>query len=82
MFMARTQVTLIFSEEAVDCLMDKSWQENSEPLSFLDRSFQNYQHGLWLIKDKTGKEKFVLPDRAIDSPEEYLNSLIREAFRP
>jgi hypothetical protein len=35
---------------------------------------------LKLIRDKIGRKEFVLPKEAVENPEGYLNTLIREMY--
>jgi hypothetical protein len=80
-FSSRSEVHIDFTEEAVDRLAVKVWQEGVEPGALLTRSFQNYEHGLKLINEKTGKRDFSIPAEGIENPENYLNLLIRETYK-
>ena len=80
-FSSRSEVHIDFTEEAVDRLVVKVWEEGVEPGEFLKRSFQNYEHGLKLINEKTGKRDFSIPAEGIENPENYLNLLIRETYK-
>ena len=80
-FSSRSDVHIEFTEEAVDHLVVKIWDEGVEPGEFLKRSFQNYEHGLKLINEKTGKRDFSIPAEGIENPENYLNLLIRETYK-
>jgi endopeptidase Clp ATP-binding regulatory subunit ClpX len=81
MFSNRNEVQIAFTEEAIDCLVKKVWKEGLEPLAFLKQSFQNYEHGLKLIKEKTGRREFSIPAEGVENPENYLNGLIREIYK-
>jgi hypothetical protein len=80
-FSSRSEVRIDFTEEAVDRLVVKVWEEGVEPGEFLKRSFPNYEHGLKLINEKTGKRDFSIPAEGIENPENYLNLLIRESYK-
>jgi endopeptidase Clp ATP-binding regulatory subunit ClpX len=81
MFSNRNEVQIAFSEEAIDRLVEKVWGEGLEPLAFLKQSFQNYEHGLKLIKEKTGRREFSIPAEGVENPENFLNGLIREIYK-
>jgi len=81
MFSSRNEVRIIFTEAAVDRLVEKVWEEGGEPASLLKQSFQNYEHGLKLIKEKTGRREFFIPVEGMENPENYLNALIRETYK-
>jgi hypothetical protein len=80
-FSSRNEVRIHLTEEAIDCLIERTWEEGLDAGAFLKQSFQNYEHGLKLIKEKTGKEEFFLPAEGVENPENYLNRLIRETYK-
>ncbi len=80
-FAGRNDFRLEFDEEAVERLVEKVWEEKVDPVLFLRQSFQNYEHGLKLVWEKTGKREFSVPADGIDNPETYLNRLIRESYK-
>jgi ATP-dependent Clp protease ATP-binding subunit ClpX len=80
-FSSRNEVKLSFSEDAIDRLIGMVWDKNVDARAFLEETFQNYEHGLKLIKKKTGKNEFSISADSIDDPENYLNELIRESYK-
>jgi len=81
MFSCRNDVKFSFSEEAVDRLVERAWKENADSVALLKESFHNYDHGLKLIKEKTGRRGFRIPPEGIDNPDDYLNDLIRDTYK-
>lgn len=80
-FYNRTDIQIDFTDEAIDHLVTKAWEKGTEPLSLLKESFQNYDHGLRLIKERTGKREFVIPAQGVDNPDYFLNVMIRETYK-
>lgn len=80
-FSSRNEVSIYFSEEAIDQLVEKIWVESVDPQNYLKQSFQNYEHGLKLIKEKTGRREFLIPPQGVVSPDTFLNQLIRETYK-
>jgi len=80
-FSSRNEVQITFTEAAIDRLVEKCWEEGLEPVPFLKQSLQNYEHGLKLIKEKTGRREFPIPAEGVENPENYLNGLIRETYK-
>ena len=80
-FSGRNEVEISFTEEAIDSLAEKVWENGRDPLDYLNQAFQNYEHGLKLIKEKTGKRDFPIPAEGIENQEKYLNRLIQETYR-
>jgi endopeptidase Clp ATP-binding regulatory subunit ClpX len=80
-FSRRNDLEMFFTEEAVDRLVEKVWEEGLDPGDYLGRSFQNYEHGFKLIREKTGKREFSISAQGMENPEEFLNGLIQETYR-
>jgi ATP-dependent Clp protease ATP-binding subunit ClpX len=80
-FSRRNDLEVFFTDEAVDRLAEKVWEERLDPADYLGRSFQNYEHGLKLIREKTGKKEFSISAGGMENPEQFLNGLIQETYR-
>ncbi len=80
-FCLKNDLEAAFSDGAVDALAEKVWSVPQDPADYLKCQLHNYGHGLKLIREKTGKRKFLIPAAAVESPEQYLNCLIQEAYR-
>jgi hypothetical protein len=80
-FSRRNDLEMSFTEEAIDRLVEKVWREGLDPAEHLGKSFQNYEHGLKLIREKTGKREFSVSAEGMENPEQFLNGLIQETYR-
>jgi endopeptidase Clp ATP-binding regulatory subunit ClpX len=80
-FRERHYIQIEFDEEAVDRIIELVLDESAEVSAICDRLTQHYEHGLKLIRDKTGMQEFVLTREAVDDPEGFLNRLIQETYR-
>jgi hypothetical protein len=70
-----------FTEEAIDRLVEKVWEEGLDPADYLGKSFQNYEHGLKLIREKTGRREVLISAEGMENPEQFLNGMIQEIYR-
>jgi ATP-dependent Clp protease ATP-binding subunit ClpX len=73
-------IRLQFEEEAIDRITAIALDEDGKGAALCSRLFKDYEHGLKLIRDKIGRKEFVLPKEAVENPEGYLNTLIREMY--
>ncbi len=80
-FSRRNDLGVSFTEEAIDRLVEKTWQEGLDPSDYLGKSFQNYEHGLKLIREKTGRREFPISAEGMENPEQFLNAMIQETYR-
>ena len=80
-FAERHDIQIEFDERAVDRIIELVLDESAEVSAICDRFSQHYEHGLKLIRDKTGMQEFVLTREAVDEPENFLNRLIQETYQ-
>ena len=80
-FERRSGFKVIFSEEAVDRILNHIIEKDQGVYAYCDRIVNLLEYGLRLINERTGKIHFVIPPEAIDRPEEYLNHLIRQTYQ-
>jgi ATP-dependent Clp protease ATP-binding subunit ClpX len=80
-FSRRNDLGMSFTEEAIDRLVEKTWQEGQDPADYLGKSFQNYEHGLKLIREKTGRREFLISAEGMENPDQFLNGMIQETYR-
>ena len=69
-----------FAEDLLNGIIEKVIKENKDPWEICQTICKNYEYGLKLIKEKTGVNNFVIHKEALQNPEEYLNSLIRNSY--
>ncbi len=72
---------LIFEEDAVAALVDESIAMDKTILAICREKFSDFQHGLKLIANSTGRISFRITRAAIESPNRELSRWIAEAFR-
>ncbi len=80
-FERRSGFKVYFSEEARDFILGEVLRRDEGVYAFCDRVMSVLEYGLKLIGDRTGKTVFELPKAAVQSPEEYLNQLIRSSYQ-
>jgi ATP-dependent Clp protease ATP-binding subunit ClpX len=80
-FSSRNDLELSFTDGAADRFAEKVWKEQRDPQEYLKKSLQNYDHGLKLVKEKTGERRFLIPAEGVENPEQFLSRLIQEVFR-
>ncbi len=74
------QLEIIFADDALNGIIQKSIKENKDPWEICQSTCKNYEYGLKLVKEKTGTKSFVIHKEALQDPEEYLNSLVRKSY--
>jgi endopeptidase Clp ATP-binding regulatory subunit ClpX len=79
-FDRKHHILLTFNEEAIDQMTLVAFEEDEKGASVCARLSKDLEHGLKLIRDKTGKTEFTISKEAIKDPEGFLNVLIRDVY--
>jgi len=79
-FDRKHHILLTFNEEAIDQMTLVAFEEDEKGASVCARLSKDLEHGLKLIRDKTGKTEFTLSKEAIKDPQGFLNVLIRDVY--
>jgi endopeptidase Clp ATP-binding regulatory subunit ClpX len=79
-FDRKHHILLTFDEEAIDQMTVVAFEEDEKGVSVCARLSKDLEHGLKLIRDKTGKTEFTISKEAIKDPEGFLNVLIRDVY--
>jgi ATP-dependent Clp protease ATP-binding subunit ClpX len=74
-------IVIHFTDQALNRLIWRTLVEDADAGKLLRELFSNYQHGLKLIRERTGCGIFDIDAQAIDNPQDYLNGLIKESYR-
>ena len=61
-------------------LVKQAAGENRSVLAFCERKFADFQHGLSIIQQRTGKKSFVIERKAIDDPDKELSKWVVDSF--
>ncbi len=80
-FQRKCGIYLQFSNEAIDRIVEISLDEEGKGAAICNRLSKDYEHGMKLIRDKTGRREFLITKEAVDDPEGYLNRIIREIYK-
>ena len=80
-FLGLHDILIQLDEKAVNRLLEKVFTDNERVDILLEELLKNYEHGLKLLREKTGKNSFVFSREAIESPQQYLSDLIKESYQ-
>ena len=79
-FLTKHSFKINFDDEALDKIAKISIESNRGVSDVCAEILKNYEHGVKLIKEKTGLKEFLITKEAVDDPEGYLNRLIRDSY--
>jgi hypothetical protein len=65
-------------EDAIDALITDMYVAGKSAGDFYRKLTNEFQYGIKLIADRTGKNDFLITKEGLDDPERYLDSLVKE----
>lgn len=79
-FQRKNGIRLQFDVEAVDRITEMALEEDMKGEAVCSRLLKDYEHGMKLVRDRTGCREFLITREAIEDPEGYLNRVIQEVY--
>lgn len=71
---------LRFRKAAKVAVVKEATAENRSVLALCEKKFKDFEHGLKIISQRTGKHSFVLDKKAVDDPDKELSRWVVESF--
>lgn len=76
-FSRRNQIQAIFSEDAIDYIMEEVLKKDQGVFSFCERALTRLEYTLSLLKETTQRNRFYITRTAFVNPDRYLEELIK-----
>ena len=77
-FYKKHDINIVMEEEAIDYLLEKLINEELHLNDLNDRLNADFELGLKLVREKTGKNRFFINRDALKFPEEYISGLLKQ----
>ncbi len=77
-FLNMHDINIIFEDDAIAYIVEQFITCPVNLEDFCRELSRNFEHGLKLIREKTGNNRFSITRRALVTPEEYISDLIKE----
>ena len=75
----RCGVDIGFSDEAVDRIVAQGIEDVGSLHAMLEKLSNVLEHGLRLVRERTGRDRFLLTAWDVENPESFVNKLLRDA---
>ena len=72
-------VNVVLEEDAIDAIVERFIKKTDDPETFKKRFSEDFEYGLKLVRERTGKERFFMNRKAVENPDAYITSLLQEA---
>ena len=79
-FFKNNDINIVMEEDAIDFIMEQFINSTTKLEDFYKQLTLDFELGLKLIREKTGRNRFFITRKALLGPEEFLNNLIKDEF--
>ena len=79
-FFKSHHINIVMEDDATDYMIEQTIRNNIAPEQLYKKLNSDFEFGLKLVREKTGKNRFFLTRSALMSPENYIGTLIKEAL--
>jgi ATP-dependent Clp protease ATP-binding subunit ClpX len=80
-FFKKNEINIVLEEETIDYLIEQIVDEHMSTDGIYQQMAETLAHGLRLILEKTGKNRFFISKEALLNPAAYLDDLIRNELK-
>jgi ATP-dependent Clp protease ATP-binding subunit ClpX len=81
-FFKNHDINIVLEEDAIDFIIEQLVESFVELKIIYEKINQDFQHGLKLAREKTGRNRFFITRRALLDPEVYIGNLIKDKLDP
>ncbi len=79
-FYNRHEINIVLEEDAVDFMLEKLIDRSADIKAINSKLSTDFEYGLKLIREKTGRNRFFVSRYALENPETFLSQLIKAEF--
>jgi endopeptidase Clp ATP-binding regulatory subunit ClpX len=77
-FFKNQDINIVLEEEVVDLFIEQLITGSVDTESMYKQLSKGFEHGLKLVRDKTGKNRFFITKQAVLDPEGYVGHLLKD----
>ncbi|MBC2710737.1 MAG: AAA family ATPase [Desulfosarcina sp.] len=78
-FIKNHGINIVLEEEAIDTIIGQCFNTLSTPEGYYRKLTADFEHGLKLVREKTGRTRFFITREALEKPESYISELLRQS---
>ena len=80
-FYKNHDINIVLEEDAIDYIIDQLVSSHVDIENFYKQLTMDFEYGLKLVRDKTGKSRFFITKNALLSPESFISTLIKSELK-
>lgn len=80
LFYNRQDINIVLEDDAIDYIIEQIVTRRSDFEQFSKKISIDFDHGLKLVKEKTGRTRFFITKEAIVAPDTYIGKLLKNEY--
>ena len=77
-FIKNHGINIVLEEEAIDHIIGQCFGARGTPETYYRKLTADFEHGLKLVREKTGRTRFFITREALEKPDIYIAGLLRQ----
>ena len=77
-FYNRQDINIVLEDDAIDYIIGQVVNKGADLDQFSKQISRDFEHGLKLVQEKTGRTRYFITKEAILSPEVYIGNLLKD----
>jgi hypothetical protein len=78
LFFKNNDINIVLEDDAVDFIIEQFEKNDINVEDYYEQLTDDFKHGLNLIREKTGKNRFFITKSALFNPETFISKLIKD----
>jgi len=81
-FFKNHDINIVLEEDAIDFIIEQLIEAPISLKDIYDKVSNDFEHGLKLVREKTGRNRYFITRQALLNPENYISQLIQSKYGP
>ena len=77
-FFKNHDINIVMEDDAIDYIIEQFENSTYDLEGFYDHMSTDFEYGLKLVQEKTGKNRFFITKNALLNPESFVSNLIKD----
>jgi len=81
-FFNKQDINIVLEDDAIDYIIEQIVSGTMDFEKFLSKISNDFEYGLRLVKEKTGRNRFFITKEALVEPDSYISNLLKDRYLP
>lgn len=75
-------MNIVLEEDAIDFIIEQLIESPISLKDIYNKVNDDFEHGLKLVREKTGRNRYFITRQALLNPEDHISKLIQDEYDP